>query len=184
MRLPLVGALFRSELETSERSELIILITPTAVKDPGEARAISEELMRRMKEAPAPAWMRPVGNEPQNDSPPKESPPKESQPKESPSARQPSPSMPDSPLSVGATTATVATQVNATSAPKDTTSQPTTGAEEVEKAPSPAARVGAKRRTELEPVPANRPLDDPAPVSRPAAMPQSAGAARACGLQR
>ena len=53
MRLPLVGALFRTELETNERSELIILITPTAVKDPGEARAISEELMRRMKETPA-----------------------------------------------------------------------------------------------------------------------------------
>ena len=80
MRLPLVGALFRSELETSERSELIILITPTAVKDPGEARAISEELMRRMKEAPAPAWMRPVANEPQNGSPPQESTPKESPP--------------------------------------------------------------------------------------------------------
>ena len=90
------------------------------------------------------------------------------------SAGQPAPSMPDGPISVGATTPTVATQVDATSAPKDTTSQPTAGAEEVGKAPSPAARVVANP----EPVPASRPLDDPASVSRPAAMPQAAGAAR------
>ena len=89
------------------------------------------------------------------------------------SAGQPAPSMPDGSISVDATTATVATQVDATSAPKDTTSQPTTGAEEVEKAPSPAARVVAKPRTDPEPVTANRPLDDPASVSRPAAMPQA-----------
>ncbi|HYM47305.1 MAG TPA: hypothetical protein VES91_02415, partial [Burkholderiaceae bacterium] len=94
-----------------------------------------------------------------------------------PSAGQPAPSMPDGPISVGATTATVSTQVDATSAPKDTASQPTTGAEEVEKAPSPAARVVAKPRTDPEAVAANRPLDAPASVSRPAAMPQAAGAA-------
>ena len=94
-----------------------------------------------------------------------------------PSAEQPAPSMPDGPLSVGATTATVATQVDATSGPKNTTSQPTTGAEEVETAPSAAAQVVAKPRTDPEPVPANRPLDGPAPVSRPAAIPQAAGAA-------
>jgi hypothetical protein len=93
------------------------------------------------------------------------------------SAGQPAPSMPGGPISVGATTATVATQVDATSAPKDTTSQRTTGAAEVEKAPSPAARVVAKPRTDPEPVPANRPLDDRASISRPAAMPQAAGAA-------
>jgi hypothetical protein len=93
------------------------------------------------------------------------------------SAGQPAPSMPDGPLSVGAATPTVATQVDATSAPKDTTSQPTAGAEEVEKVPSPAARVVAKPRTDPEPVPANWPLDDPASVGRPAAMPQAAGAA-------
>ena len=89
------------------------------------------------------------------------------------SAGQPAP---DGPISVGATTATVATQVDATSAPKDTASQPTTAAEEVEK-PSPAARVGAKPRTDLAPVPTNRPLDEPASVSRSAARPQAAGAA-------
>ena len=93
------------------------------------------------------------------------------------SAGQPAPSMPGGPISVGATTATVATQVDTTSAPKDTTSQRTTGAAEVEKAPSPAARVVAKPRTDPEPVPANRPLDDRASISRPAAMPQAAGAA-------
>jgi hypothetical protein len=93
------------------------------------------------------------------------------------SVGQPAPSMPDGPISVGATTATVATQVDATSAPKDTTSQPTTGAAEVEKAPSRAARVVAKPRTDPEPLPANRPLDEPASVSRPTAMPQAAGAA-------
>ena len=92
------------------------------------------------------------------------------------SVGQPAPSMPAGPISVGATTATVATQINATSAPKDTTSQPTTP-EEVRKVPSPAARVVAKPRADPEPVPANRPLDDSASVSRPAAMPQAAGAA-------
>jgi hypothetical protein len=93
------------------------------------------------------------------------------------SAGEPAPRMPDGPISVGATTPTVATQVNATSAPKDTTSQPTTGAEEVEKAPPPAAPVVAKPRADPEPVPANRPLDDPASVSRPAAMPPQAARA-------
>jgi hypothetical protein len=93
------------------------------------------------------------------------------------SAGQPAPSMLDGPIPVGATTATVATQVDPTPAPKDTTSQPTTGAEEVRKSPSPAVRVVAKPRADPEPVPANRPLDDPASVSRSTAMPQDAGAA-------
>jgi len=93
------------------------------------------------------------------------------------SAGQPAPSVPDGPIPVGATTANVAPQVNATSAPKDTASQPTTAAEEVAKTPSPAARVVAKPRADPEPVPANRPLDDSALVSRPAAVPQAASAA-------
>ena len=95
------------------------------------------------------------------------------------SAGQPAPSMPDGAISVGATTATVATQVDATSAPKDTASQPTSGAEEVEKAPAPAAGVVAKPWTDPdpEPVPANRPLDDSASASRPAATTKAAAGA-------
>ena len=90
------------------------------------------------------------------------------------SAGQPTPSMPDSPMSAVANPSTVATPVDATSPPKDTASQPTTGAEGIEKAPSPAAPFIAKPRADPEPVPTNRPLDGP--VSRPAAMPQAAGA--------
>ena len=93
------------------------------------------------------------------------------------SAGQPAPSMPDGPVSVGATTSSVATQVDATSAPKDTTSQPTTGAEEVEKAPAPAAGVVAKPWIDPEPVPPNRPLDDSASASRPAATTKAAAGA-------
>lgn len=92
------------------------------------------------------------------------------------SVGQPVSSMSGSPISAGATTASVATQVDATSAPRDT-AQAATRAEEVEKAPLPAAPVVAKPRTDPEPVTANRPLDDPASVSRQAAMPQRAGAA-------
>jgi len=93
------------------------------------------------------------------------------------SAGQPAPSMPDGPVSVGATTSSVATQVDATSAPKDTTSQPTTGVEEVEKAPAPAAGVVAKPWIDPEPVPPNRPLDDSASASRPAATTKAAAGA-------
>lgn len=68
------------------------------------------------------------------------------------SAGQPLPSMPDGPISAGAAGTTVTTQVDGASAPMDATSPPTTRAEEVEKAPPPAARVVAKPRTGSEPV--------------------------------
>ena len=100
------------------------------------------------------------------------------------SVGQPVSSMSGSPISAGATTASVATQVDATSAPRDT-AQAATGAEEVEKAPLPATGLAAKPRTDPEPMPrtdpepmpTNRAPDDSASVSRRAAVLQAVGAA-------
>ncbi len=86
------------------------------------------------------------------------------------SAAQPAPSTPEGgQISVDATTAAVAKQVGATSVPKDAPSQPTAGADDVEKAPSPAAGVVAKPQIDREPVSATRPLDDSESVNRPVA---------------
>ena len=89
------------------------------------------------------------------------------------SVGQPVSSMSGGPISAGATTASVATQVDATSAPRDT-AQAATRAEEVEKAPLPATGLAAKPRTDPkpmprtdpEPMPTNRAPDDSASVSR------------------
>jgi general secretion pathway protein D len=96
-KLPIVGYLFKTETNVSERSELIVLITPTAVKDQAEARAVTEELRQRMKETSIPAWMLPVGKEPQNGSVPKESPPNESLPQAPQSKQLPPGSAPAEP---------------------------------------------------------------------------------------
>jgi general secretion pathway protein D len=47
-RIPGLGALFRSTSESRHRTELIVLITPRVVSGPGSARAITEELMRKL----------------------------------------------------------------------------------------------------------------------------------------
>lgn len=48
-RLPFIGALFGSRNTTNNRSELVILITPTLVSDPSSARKLTEEYGRRFR---------------------------------------------------------------------------------------------------------------------------------------
>ncbi len=48
MSLPLVGNLFRTNTTTTDRTELLVLLTPKVVRDPAEARAVTSELRRRL----------------------------------------------------------------------------------------------------------------------------------------
>ena len=47
--LPIAGALFGTTAKTSSRTELLVLITPTAVTNAGEAKAATEELREKLK---------------------------------------------------------------------------------------------------------------------------------------
>ena len=47
--IPGVGALFSSRAKSTAKTELLILITPKVVRDPGEARLVTEEYRRKMK---------------------------------------------------------------------------------------------------------------------------------------
>lgn len=47
--VPGVGWLFQNESKTKERTELLVLITPTAIANESEARAATEELKQKMK---------------------------------------------------------------------------------------------------------------------------------------
>lgn len=47
-RIPVVGSAFGATVESAERSELLVLIRPMVVRDPGEARAATEELSRKL----------------------------------------------------------------------------------------------------------------------------------------
>ena len=48
-RLPVVGALFGKKTQNEDRQEVIVLITPTIVKDAGEARRFNDEYGRKFK---------------------------------------------------------------------------------------------------------------------------------------
>ena len=48
-RMPLVGSLFGSNHQNSTRSEVIVLLTPQIVRNPEEARALTDEYGRRFK---------------------------------------------------------------------------------------------------------------------------------------
>ena len=48
MDVPILGNLFRSNSEDTARTELLILITPTIVRDKDEARRVSDEIKKRM----------------------------------------------------------------------------------------------------------------------------------------
>jgi general secretion pathway protein D len=56
-QLPLLGWLFKSRTDVAARSELIVVITPSAVRDQAEARAVTDELRRRMSEVTLPDWL-------------------------------------------------------------------------------------------------------------------------------
>ena len=46
--VPLLGALFRNRKDEAQKTELLILITPKVIRNGAEARAITEELRRRL----------------------------------------------------------------------------------------------------------------------------------------
>lgn len=48
-RIPVIGGLFGVQSDRSARTEVIILITPRLIRDPGEARALTDEYGRRFK---------------------------------------------------------------------------------------------------------------------------------------
>jgi type II secretory pathway component GspD/PulD (secretin) len=48
MDIPVLGQLFRSRSDESDRTELIILITPYVVRDRSEARSVTDEFKSRV----------------------------------------------------------------------------------------------------------------------------------------
>ncbi len=50
MSIPFLGALFRSTSDVITRNELLVMVTPRVVTDTREARAITDELRRRMED--------------------------------------------------------------------------------------------------------------------------------------
>lgn len=48
-RLPVVGALFGRKSQTNDRSEVIILVTPRVIRDPNEARRLTDEYGERFR---------------------------------------------------------------------------------------------------------------------------------------
>ena len=49
--IPLIGALFGSHSNTSDRTELLVTITPHVINTQDEAKTASEELRSRLKNA-------------------------------------------------------------------------------------------------------------------------------------
>ncbi|MDX1540541.1 MAG: type II secretion system secretin GspD [Geminicoccaceae bacterium] len=48
-RLPIIGWLFGQTSDFAERTELLVLITPRVVRDPGQARSVTAELRQRLR---------------------------------------------------------------------------------------------------------------------------------------
>ncbi len=48
-RIPILGALFGSTTDETERTELLILITPRVIRNMDEARVVTEELRNRVR---------------------------------------------------------------------------------------------------------------------------------------
>ena len=48
-RLPVVGGLFGRKSQTNDRSEVIILVTPRVIRDPNEARRLTDEYGERFR---------------------------------------------------------------------------------------------------------------------------------------
>jgi len=48
-RLPVIGGLFGTKSRTSDRSEVIILVTPRVIRDPAEARKLTDEYGERFR---------------------------------------------------------------------------------------------------------------------------------------
>ena len=48
-RIPVVGALFGRQNQTNNREEVLVLITPTVIRDPSEARRLTDEYGERFR---------------------------------------------------------------------------------------------------------------------------------------
>jgi general secretion pathway protein D len=48
-KIPVVGGLFGSQDTSHKRTELLVLLTPRVIRNPDDAKAITEELMRKIK---------------------------------------------------------------------------------------------------------------------------------------
>ena len=48
-RLPVVGGLFGATVDDNRRTELVVLITPRAVRNVGEAKRITREFREKME---------------------------------------------------------------------------------------------------------------------------------------
>ncbi|MFQ5567618.1 MAG: hypothetical protein ACE5EU_14795, partial [Paracoccaceae bacterium] len=48
MEIPLLGNLFKTTGQDMQRAELLVLITPRVIRGAAQARAITEELRRRL----------------------------------------------------------------------------------------------------------------------------------------
>ena len=46
--IPYAGYLFKSNSVTKDRTELLLLITPHVVRDPSSARAVTDEIRRKL----------------------------------------------------------------------------------------------------------------------------------------
>jgi general secretion pathway protein D len=51
--IPVLGALFSQTTDNADRTELIVLLTPRAVRDQAEARAVTDEFRHRLQELEA-----------------------------------------------------------------------------------------------------------------------------------
>jgi general secretion pathway protein D len=51
-KIPILGALFGSSSDTTARTELMVVLSPTVVSDVTQAREVTEELRRRMRSLP------------------------------------------------------------------------------------------------------------------------------------
>ncbi|MCG8608290.1 type II and III secretion system protein, partial [bacterium] len=47
--LPVIGSLFRSTVTNSDRTELLVLLTPRVARDPEDAKQITDEIRRRIE---------------------------------------------------------------------------------------------------------------------------------------
>jgi general secretion pathway protein D len=47
--IPVIGVLFSARSNTYDRTELLVLLTPSVIDSPERARAVTEELRRRLR---------------------------------------------------------------------------------------------------------------------------------------
>jgi general secretion pathway protein D len=52
--IPILGALFSTRTNSSARTELLVLLTPRVVSDQRDARALTEELRRKLAPSAVP----------------------------------------------------------------------------------------------------------------------------------